>query len=89
MHDPSPHPDRAQKLLHYLLKKVNKAIREFRQIEDGDRVAVALSGGKDSRTLLEALCYRRSYTPERYEVIALHVVGTEAGFPDLRPELEP
>ena len=89
MDDKPSHPDQAQKLLHYLLKRINRAIREFRQIEDGDRVAVALSGGKDSRTLLEALCCRRRYTPERYEVIALHVVGTSAGFPDLRPELEP
>ena len=38
-----------------LLRKVGEAVHRFQMIRDGDRVAVALSGGKDSSTLLEAL----------------------------------
>lgn len=38
-----------------LLRKVGEAIHRFKMIRDGDRVAVAVSGGKDSMTLLEAL----------------------------------
>ena len=37
-----------------LLRKVGEAIARYRMIRDGDRVAVALSGGKDSATMLEA-----------------------------------
>jgi tRNA 2-thiocytidine biosynthesis protein TtcA len=38
-----------------LLRKVGEAIHRFKMIRDGDRVAVALSGGKDSVTMLQAL----------------------------------
>jgi tRNA 2-thiocytidine biosynthesis protein TtcA len=79
-------PDR---LAFYLLKDVTRAIGEFKLIADGDRVAVAVSGGKDSRALLELLEHHLCKVPYQYELVALHVVGTAAGYPDLRPELEP
>jgi tRNA 2-thiocytidine biosynthesis protein TtcA len=79
----------SDRLAVYLLKEVTRAIGEFDLIADGDRVAVAVSGGKDSRALLELLLHHRRKVPYRYELTALHVVGTPAGFPDLRPELEP
>ena len=79
----------ADKLTFYLLKNVNKAIREFDLIADGDRVAVAVSGGKDSRSLLHLLRARRRSVPEQYDLIALHVEAEIAGYPPLRQVLEP
>jgi tRNA 2-thiocytidine biosynthesis protein TtcA len=79
-------PDR---VLSFLLKPVARACKEFDLLSDGDRIAVAVSGGKDSRALLQLLLRFQRKGPYRYELLALHVVGTLAGFPDLRPELEP
>ncbi len=55
---------------------------------DGDRIAVGVSGGKDSRTLLDLLA-RGVNIPGAYQVVAVHVDGSGAGLPDLRPTLEP
>ena len=79
----------SDKLTYYLLKNVNKAIREFDMIADGDRVAIAVSGGKDSRSLLHLLHARQRTVPERYHLIALHVEAEIPGYPHLRPVLEP
>jgi tRNA(Ile)-lysidine synthase TilS/MesJ len=79
-------PDR---IAFYLLKEVTRAVGEFGLIADGDRVAVAVSGGKDSRALLQLLLRHQRKASYRYELLALHVVGMAAGFPDLRPKLEP
>jgi tRNA 2-thiocytidine biosynthesis protein TtcA len=73
----------------FLLKSVARACKEFDLLADGDRVAVAVSGGKDSRALLDLLLGYRARVPFSYDLVALHVVGASAGFPDLRPELEP
>lgn len=67
------------KLGYWLLKDINRAIRDFRMIEPGDRVAVALSGGKKSFSLLKLLDLRRMSTPEPYELFAIHVVGDARG----------
>jgi tRNA 2-thiocytidine biosynthesis protein TtcA len=79
----------SDKLTHYALKNVNKAIHEFEMIADGDRVAVAVSGGKDSRTLLHLLRARQPSVPEEYQLVALHVEADMAGHSHLRPILEP
>ena len=79
----------AARLAFYLLKEVTRAVGEFNLITAGDQVAVAISGGKDSRTLLQLLIRHQQKVPYRYNLVALHVVGTQAGFPDLRPDLEP
>lgn len=63
----------AERLAQNLLKKVNKAVREFNLIEDGDRIVAAVSGGKDSLSLLRLLMARQSLMPESYDLIAAHV----------------
>jgi len=64
-----------KKKTYYLLKKVNRAITEFDLIEEGDRIAVGVSGGKDSLTLLRLLIQRKSYAEKKYEVGAVHTVS--------------
>ena len=78
----SPTPDT---LAYWLLKPLNQAVREFGMLADGDRVAVALSGGKDSLSLLRLLDLRRRSVPERYELTAIHVLGDGSG--PLQPHL--
>ncbi|MEO8097318.1 MAG: hypothetical protein ABI811_06410, partial [Acidobacteriota bacterium] len=56
-----------------LLRKVGEAVTRFKMIRDGDRVAVALSGGKDSLTMLEALVLLRDRAPIQFTVCAFTV----------------
>src|SRR5450631_822647 len=56
-----------------LLRKVGEAVTRFKMIRDGDRVAVALSGGKDSLTMLEALVLLRDRAPIEFTVCAFTV----------------
>jgi tRNA(Ile)-lysidine synthase TilS/MesJ len=78
------------KLTFYILKNVNRAVREFDLIADGDRVAVGVSDGKDSCALLHLLLARQHTARERYRVVAIHVqAGEVLGLPDKRPDLEP
>jgi tRNA 2-thiocytidine biosynthesis protein TtcA len=83
----------SERLGYYLLKAVNKAIRDYEMILDGDRVAVAVSGGKDSLTLLRLLNLRTRSAPERYELVAVHVTmcgpnGSACQGPHVRDILE-
>jgi len=68
-----PEPDKKSVLLFYLLKKINRCHREHRLLADGDRIALALSGGKDSCTLLDALLQRRGI--EKYTLVPIHVIA--------------
>ena len=56
-----------------LLRKVGEAIHRYKMIRDGDRVAVALSGGKDSATMLEALLLLQKRAPIDFSVCAFTV----------------
>jgi tRNA 2-thiocytidine biosynthesis protein TtcA len=56
-----------------LLRKVGEAVHRFNMIRDGDRVAVALSGGKDSVTLLEALLLLAKRAPIQFSVCAFTI----------------
>jgi len=54
-------------------KKAGAAIMDFGLIEEGDRIAVAVSGGKDSLSLLHVLRHRQSIAPISFEFVAVHV----------------
>jgi tRNA 2-thiocytidine biosynthesis protein TtcA len=60
---------------YYLLKKVGKTIKKYGMIEEGDRILVGVSGGKDSLSLLKILYDRRGFHPNTYEILALHVIS--------------
>lgn len=75
---------RADRLAFFTLKKVNEAIYRFGMIQDGDAIAVAVSGGKDSLGLLRLLRQRVVASPEKYRVAAIHVHGDARG-PDSTP----
>ncbi len=62
-----------EKLAFYLLKKVNKAVRDYDLIKEGDRIVVAVSGGKDSLSLLKLLKVRQPLVRESYQLVAVHV----------------
>ena len=71
---PKPQPDRADKLAYYMIKSVNKAVRRYRMIADGDAILVATSGGKDSMTLLDLLHRRRRSSREHYTLAAARIL---------------
>ena len=80
-------PSAADRQAFFILKNLGAAVREFDMIRDGDRIAVAVSGGKDSLGLLRLLqAYRRS-AGMRFELAAIHVLGDATGVIALHPPL--
>lgn len=56
-----------------IIKKVGLAINRFNMIQENDRIIVAVSGGKDSLTLLMALHIRKRWVPMKYDLVAINV----------------
>ena len=56
-----------------ILSHMRKAIEEYKMIEEGDKIAVCLSGGKDSITMLHALKALQRFYPKKFELIAISV----------------
>ena len=68
-------PYRKHKSLLYISKYVGRAIKDYQLIDNGDCILVAVSGGKDSLTLLDILARKRKVLPVKFEIIAVHAVS--------------
>ena len=74
-----------EKMLRRIDKRFSKGVVEYGLIEDGDKILIGLSGGKDSLALVELLARRvRVYKP-RFSVVAVHVVMKKFDMTIIRP----
>ncbi len=63
--------------LQQVLSRVRKAVDDYGMIQEGDKIAVGISGGKDSLTLLYALAHLRIFYPNKFDI---HAITVDLGF---------
>ena len=59
--------------MQHILSKMRKAIEDYNMIDEGDKIAVCLSGGKDSITMLNGLKALQRFYPKKFELIAISI----------------
>jgi len=69
---------------YYISKRVGKAMVDYGMLSEGDKICVAVSGGKDSLTMLKVLQDRMKFVPVKYSLLAVHV---DMGYPCQHPKI--